>query len=115
MKMARRGRPVTSGSDAFQSALLRDARTVSEAYRRKFGQRPKSDTQMATLLRERADWPYSRYGVASLITMLSRAKAADRSVTLGEKITELIVALRGEGHVALAAKIEKLCRPLLDS
>jgi hypothetical protein len=113
--MARRGRPVTSGSDAFQSELLRDARTISEAYRRKFERQPTSDTQIASLLRERADWPYSRYGVASLVTLLSRARAADRRLTLSKRITELIEALRTEGHVALAAKIEKLCSPLLDS
>ena len=47
--------------------------------------------------------------------MLSRAKAAERRASLSERITGLIEALRDEGHVALAAKIEKQCRPLLDS
>lgn len=83
-------------------------------YRRKFGRQPTSDTLIASLLRERADWAYSRYEVGSLLTLLSRAKGADRRVALSERITELVGALRKEGHVALAAKIEKQCRMLLD-
>jgi hypothetical protein len=106
VKMSKRGRPVTSGSDAFQSALLRDAHNVSEAYRRKFGQRPKSDTQTASLLRERADRAYSRYGVASLVTMLSRAKAAERRASLSERITGLIEALRDRAMSPLPQRLK---------
>jgi hypothetical protein len=57
------------------------------------------------------------FEVASLVTLLSKAKAkaVDRRVTLSEKVTELVKALRSKRHVILAANIEKQCRPLLDS
>lgn len=113
-EMQKRGRPVTTGADTFQAELLAAARTVSKAYQRQFGYEPASDELVASLLRQRTDWPYGRYKVTSLITMLSAARAAARRAPLRRKITELIDALRADGHTATAAKIEKQCRHLLE-
>jgi hypothetical protein len=94
---------------------LANAQTASEAYRRKFGNSPKNDSLVVSLLRERDDWPYSQYKAASLLIMLSRARAADRRVSLSTRITSLLEALRADGHMALAVKIEKQCSHLIDA
>ena len=114
--MAGRGRPITTSSDRFQSELLKHAKVVSAAYRREFGRLPESDSLIASLLRARADWGYSAYKVTSLVTMISKAKTGKkRGTALSAKVAALTAALRAGGHAALAAKIEKQCRHVIEA
>ena len=72
---------------------------------------PLLDSKLVAALRpaDAENFPWT-----SWTAKLPGAKGADRRVALSERIPQLVGALRKEGHVALAAKIEKQSCLLLD-